>query len=179
MWWLLLFAGAEDPAGPVVAPAEPVAAEARPPSGAKGGDLNPAVDAAPGPPEGWLPPRMTPPATPFVVGGAAADVAASWPIDPSSVMPGSFMIGGSTGMTHNGERVRGVVSVDGGVISRINFLGASGSCSRRREDLVRAFGEPSSTDEAPTARVDRWLGSERVIEMTEAGKQCGVAFGNR
>lgn len=175
-WWLLI-ACAEAPLPPVAQPAEPVSTAAPPPApSAPGPNPNPAVDAAPGPPPGWLPPRVTPPATPFVVGAVATEVAASWPIEAAVSMPGSYMIGGSTGMTHQGERVRGVVSVEGDKIRRINLLGAAGSCDRRREELVAAYGQPSTTTDAPTARVDQWLGSAYTIQMTAAGKQCGVDF---
>lgn len=165
MWVTALWAcaGAPEPAPPVAAP--------QPRRGAAGPNPNRAVDAAPGLPEGWVSPRVTPPATPFLVGASVVGVAASWPIEPSPTEPNTYVLG-PTGV--DGERLYGIVTAGGDVVARIELSFEFPGCDRRRADLVRTFGEPSSTRDMPTARVDRWLGERYAIQMAEGGDHCSV-----
>jgi hypothetical protein len=160
---MALWACAEAPTPPP--PATP------PQRGASGPNPNLAVDAAPGLPDGWVSPRVAPPATPFVVGAAVAGVAASWPIEPSPTAPNAYVLGPS-GV--DADRLVGLVTTDGDVVARIELSFGFDGCERRRSDLVRAFGEPSSTRDMPTARVDRWLGEQYAVQMAEGGDHCSV-----
>jgi hypothetical protein len=118
---------------------------------------NAAVDARPGPPDGWLPAAKAD-ARPLVVGLSEADATAGWPVGPGTTPTRS--LGPGEG------RPAGFATFDNGAVDSITLRFSGDRCASAADDLAKQYAAPGPT----------WLGGRYRAGIADSHGKCAVTF---